>query len=102
MWSGDLSQPRLGLDTAQWRELEGVHVVIRNGAKVHWTMSYEALQAVNVRSTIELAQLVLHAPGIRMVYVAGGQTWDSQIQSERDMAAELPRLTLWLIAGPSS
>ncbi|KAL6853108.1 NRPS [Amphichorda felina] len=90
VWSGDLSQPQLGLNTAQWRELEGVHVVIHNGAKVHWTMSYEALEATNVRSTVELAQLALRTPGIRMVYVAGGQTWYSSLQTERDMASELP------------
>ncbi|KAI8821825.1 uncharacterized protein EV422DRAFT_586674 [Fimicolochytrium jonesii] len=50
---GDLAQPRLGLSEAEWAELSRTaHVVIHNGALVHWVYPYHKLRAANVLSTL--------------------------------------------------
>ena len=76
VWAGNLGMPQLGLDSSRWTVLaEGamVDMVIHCGATVHWGMSYQALEAVNVGSTMQLLRLAIAAPRIAFVYVPGGR-----------------------------
>ncbi|KAE8371926.1 hypothetical protein BDV26DRAFT_298352 [Aspergillus bertholletiae] len=80
IWLGDLSRPQLGLDLDQWRMLQGlggqgIDAIIHNGAKVHYHMDYDSLEATNVSSTIQLLKAVNNRekPLQSFVYVSGGQ-----------------------------
>lgn len=90
VWRGDLSLPHLGLDPTRWDSLtsgQQVNVIIHSGATVHWTKSYEVLEAANVGSTLELLLLAMGLPCMRFLYVTGGRPWDSH--EELDVAEEL-------------
>ncbi|KAI1812776.1 non-ribosomal peptide synthetase [Poronia punctata] len=94
VWAGDLGMPQLGLDSSRWTALaEGaeVDVVIHCGATVHWGMSYQALEAVNVGSTMELLRLAIAVPRMNFVYVTGGResTGDQEEEREQDVVEEL-------------
>ncbi|KAB8263316.1 hypothetical protein BDV32DRAFT_146645 [Aspergillus pseudonomiae] len=80
IWLGDLSRPQLGLDSDQWRLLQGlggqgIDAIIHNGAKVHYHMDYDSLEATNVSSTIQLLKAVNNRerPLHSFVFVSGGQ-----------------------------
>jgi len=80
IWLGNLSQPQLGLDSAQWRMLQGqrpqgIDAIIHNGAKVHYHIDYDSLKATNVSSTIQLLKTVnsREKPLHSFVFVSGGQ-----------------------------
>lgn len=90
VWRGDLSQPNLGVDPARWDFLNNgqeINVIIHNGASVHWTKSYQVLEAANVGSTTELLLLAVRHPQIQFLYVTGGRSWDCH--EELDVAKEL-------------
>ncbi|OJJ68053.1 hypothetical protein ASPBRDRAFT_199747 [Aspergillus brasiliensis CBS 101740] len=90
VWRGDLSLPKLGLDSTRWHTLtrgEAANVIIHNGAIVHWTKGYDVLEAANVGSTMELLQVALRCPRMRFVYITGGRPWKAR--EERDVIAEL-------------
>lgn len=75
VWKGDLSLPQFGLDKEHWRtfsEGETINAIIHNGAVVHWGKTYDALEATNVGSTVELLHLAVSQPSMRFVYVSGG------------------------------
>ncbi|KAF7931242.1 hypothetical protein BELL_0094g00110 [Botrytis elliptica] len=86
VWLGDLSKPKLGLDSTQWEQLEGSNAptnasqitgIIHNGALVHWQYSYSELRAANVDSTTQLVSIVTRNPHIaRLEYISGGAQWD--------------------------
>jgi len=49
---GDLAQPLLGIDSADFERLaQTVDVIVHNGAFVHWLKPYKALKAANVLGT---------------------------------------------------
>lgn len=80
-WSGDLSQPELGLDPAQWQYLQGVDAIIHNGASIQWNKDYHSLKHANITSTMELLKVSMcskHRPNF--VYVSGGQYFDDDIK----------------------
>ncbi|KAK3329989.1 hypothetical protein B0H66DRAFT_508823 [Apodospora peruviana] len=55
---GDLSQPQLGINDANWQKLaQEVDVVIHNGATVHWVKRYQDMMASNVLSTVDAMKL---------------------------------------------
>jgi myxalamid-type nonribosomal peptide synthetase MxaA len=55
---GDLSQPRLGLSTAQFNTLaDQIDVIYHNGATVNHTAPYASLKATNVLGTQEMLRL---------------------------------------------
>ncbi|MBE9178530.1 amino acid adenylation domain-containing protein [Oculatella sp. LEGE 06141] len=55
---GDLSQPRLGLSTAQFNALaDQIDVIYHNGATVNHTAPYASLKAANVFGTQEVLRL---------------------------------------------
>ncbi|GCB24116.1 nonribosomal peptide synthetase 12 [Aspergillus awamori] len=90
VWRGDLALPKLGLDPTRWETLtcgKAVDVIIHNGATVHWTKSYDALEAANVGSSIELLLVALRCPAMRFVYITGGRPWKAH--EEGDVVAEL-------------
>ncbi|OQE00170.1 hypothetical protein PENVUL_c057G01069 [Penicillium vulpinum] len=90
VWQGDLALPRLGLDPMRWDSLtsgQAVNLIIHSGATVHWTKSYEVLEAANVGSTIELLLLAVGLPRMRFLYVTGGRPWNSY--EELDVLKEL-------------
>ncbi|EHL02116.1 putative L-aminoadipate-semialdehyde dehydrogenase large subunit [Glarea lozoyensis 74030] len=92
VWVGDLSLPRLGLDSTNWDLLtdgKSVDVIIHNGVAVHWAKSYHALEATNVCSTVDLLVLALSSPSMRFVYVSNRRTADSEDQTEEDVARSL-------------
>ncbi|KAF7950839.1 uncharacterized protein EAE97_002391 [Botrytis byssoidea] len=86
VWVGDLSKPRLGINSSQWGQLEGCNTatntsqitgIIHNGALVHWQYSYSELRAANVDSTTQLVSIVTRNPHIaRFEYISGGAQWD--------------------------
>ncbi|KAF5964768.1 male sterility, NAD-binding protein [Fusarium bulbicola] len=89
VWPGDLSLPHLGLDPVRWKTLatdNAIDVIIHNGATVHWTKSYSALEATNIASTVQLCQIAVSAADMRLVFVSGGERWDSRAMDEDDMA----------------
>jgi thioester reductase-like protein len=76
LYSGDLSQPRLGLGEDEARLLlADAAAVIHNGADVSFMKTYETLRDINVGSTQQLVQLCLEATGgpvpIHFVSTAG-------------------------------
>jgi amino acid adenylation domain-containing protein/thioester reductase-like protein len=80
IWLGDLSEPQLGLNLAQWSMLQGqgprgIDAIIHNGAKVHYHMDYDSLKATNVSSTVQLLKAVndRKKPLHSFVFVSGGQ-----------------------------
>nr|XP_003188648.1 hypothetical protein ANI_1_1512034 [Aspergillus niger CBS 513.88] len=90
VWRGDLALPKLGLDPSRWEILtcgKAVDAIIHNGATVHWTKSYEALEAANVGSSIELLLVALRCPAMRFLYITGGRPWKAH--EEGDVVAEL-------------
>ncbi|OQE46721.1 hypothetical protein PENCOP_c001G06210 [Penicillium coprophilum] len=90
VWRGDLSLPKLGLNPTRWDSLasgQAVNTIIHSGATVHWTKSYEVLEAANVGSTIELLLLAVGVPRMRFLYVTGGRPW--RFHEELDVANEL-------------
>ncbi|GJN70060.1 putative NRPS-like protein biosynthetic cluster [Purpureocillium lilacinum] len=92
VWCGDLSLPRLGLDQKNWTRLRDrttVDVVVHNGAAVHFTKSYDALETINVGSTVELLLLTLTSPYARFVYVSSRQKFDTQVENDEDLAKKL-------------
>lgn len=90
VWAGDLGLPQLGLDSSRWAALATVDAVVHCGATVHWGMSYQALEAVNVGSTMELLRVAIAAPRMYFVYVTGGResTGDDEGREE-DVVEEL-------------
>ena len=61
-WRGEISKQDLGLNTDQICQIKGespslakhVHVIIHNGAQVHYNLSYKLLKATNVAPTFQL------------------------------------------------
>lgn len=92
VWVGDLSLPCLGLDSTNWALLKDgklVDVIIHNGATVHWAKSYSALEATNVRSTVDLLLIALSSPRAKFVYVSNRRTADSENLTEAEIARGL-------------
>ncbi|RKP34503.1 male sterility protein-domain-containing protein [Dimargaris cristalligena] len=55
---GDLSQPRLGITTAEWQSLaRDVDAIIHNGALVHWMYPYSKFRSPNVLGTLAAIDL---------------------------------------------
>lgn len=82
IWPGDPEAPSLGLgdkgkalmEGLDCTSGEGIHVIIHNGAKVHYSTSYSALRGVNVISTFELLKFAAKSRTVsRFVFVSGGE-----------------------------
>ena len=96
VWIGNLSQSRLGLDAYQWARLcgiadeaENVHIMIHNGAAVHWSHGYETLRSTNVGSTSELLKAAVSSPVLsKFVYISGGQKLSVDDEKSHVMAVQ--------------
>ncbi|KAF3810065.1 Nonribosomal peptide synthetase dtxS1 [Colletotrichum gloeosporioides] len=92
VWKGDLGMPNLGLTNGEWNILadrNSIDIIIHNGAIVNWNKSYAALEAVNVRSTVQLTALAIRNPNLKFTYISGGRQCRSADELDEDVAREL-------------
>ncbi|KAJ0382654.1 hypothetical protein COL922a_012104 [Colletotrichum nupharicola] len=92
VWKGDLGVPNLGLTDGEWSILadgSSIDIVIHNGAIVNWNKSYAALEAVNVRPTVQLTALAIRNPNLKFTYISGGRQCRSADELDEDVAREL-------------
>ncbi|KAI8266244.1 Nonribosomal peptide synthase atnA [Colletotrichum sp. SAR11_239] len=92
VWKGDLGVPNLGLTDGDWNTLadgSSIDIIIHNGAIVNWNKSYAALEAVNVRSTVQLTALAIRNPNLKFTYISGGRQCRSADELDEDVAREL-------------
>ena len=76
---GDLSKPHLGLNDADWAHLvEEVHVIVHNGALVHWVYPYSKLRAANVLSTMEVMRLANEGQPKSVAFVSSTSALDTE------------------------
>lgn len=76
---GDFSQPKLGLDAADWsRVASTARMVVHNGALVNWMLPYSSMRAANVDSTLSCIQLCAEGAAKRLVFVSSTSDLDSE------------------------
>ncbi|MCA9179158.1 MAG: thioester reductase domain-containing protein [Planctomycetales bacterium] len=69
-WSGNLDQPRLGLDEEAYEELaDRIDVIYHNGAVVNLALPYRSMLA-NVNATRRILELACHRRAKRLHYVS--------------------------------
>jgi len=89
--TGNLGEPRLGLDAKAWADLEvKVDVVIHNGAQVHWVSPYSSLKAPNVLGTISALQLCAFGKPKKFAFVSSTSVLDTEYYmklSEQNLAS---------------
>lgn len=67
----------------------GIHVIIHDGAKVHYSTSHSAVRGVNVISTLELLKFAAKSRTVsRFVFVSGGEkpSMDTSFPTASDMS----------------
>lgn len=75
---GDLEKPNLGMSDADYKTIvDGVDLIIHNGARVHWLMPYENLKAANVQSTVEAIKLCSQGRPKRLSFISSTSALDS-------------------------
>ena len=90
VWTGDLSQTRMGLSPKQWSTLGNqVDAIIHKGAATNWNADYESMYAANISSALDLLKAASSSPASpQLVYISGGAKTD--INGDRTVvAAEL-------------
>ena len=76
---GDLSKPHLGLNDADWAHLaKEVHVIVHNGALVHWVYPYSKLRAANVLSTMAVMRLANEGRPKSVAFVSSTSALDTE------------------------
>lgn len=81
IWRGDLTKSNLGLSNENLRCLRGeseeqarIDTIIHNGAKVHYSSSYETMKLSNLDPTEELLRITVDASDIsKFIYISGGR-----------------------------
>ncbi|MCW5588647.1 MAG: amino acid adenylation domain-containing protein [Legionellales bacterium] len=69
--TGDLSKPQLGLEHAQWHQLQkSIDLIIHNGAYVHHLAPYQTLRETNVLSVVELIKLATVHHAKRLCFIS--------------------------------
>ena len=99
IWQGDLTEPRLGLNNESLDRLRGksgdlpcIDAIIHNGAKVHYSLDYEALKPSNLQSTKELLAIAAGAANIStLIYISGGRLPSAIELSEAEDSFEAQR-----------
>jgi L-aminoadipate-semialdehyde dehydrogenase len=77
--TGNLGEPRLGLDIQTWSMLsEEVDVVIHNGAQVHWVYPYSKLKVANVQGTVDALLLCSIGKPKQFAFVSSTSVLDSE------------------------
>ncbi|MCD8299971.1 MAG: thioester reductase domain-containing protein [Clostridiales bacterium] len=75
---GDLSEPRLGLDDKDWKELsENVEIIYHNGAILNFVFPYEYLKETNVHGTVETIRLAGEGRAKYYHYVSSYSVYDT-------------------------
>lgn len=98
-WTGDLADPKLGLNEDQWHRLcgygiptERITAVIHNGATVNWNASFLSLKAANVNSTVDLLNVASQSTALTdFVFVSGGQQLRIGEADDMDITEEVAR-----------
>lgn len=89
--TGNLGEPRLGLDEQAWADLEArVDVIIHNGAQVHWVSPYSSLKAPNVLGTVSALQLCAVGKPKKFAFVSSTSVLDTEYYvklSEQNLAS---------------
>ena len=76
--TGNLGEPRLGLDTEVWSKVaDTVDVVIHNGAQVHWVYPYGKLKAPNVQGTVDTLLLCSQGRPKHFAFVSSTSVLDT-------------------------
>lgn len=78
--SGDLDKPHFGLDSSTWQELTStVDLIIHNGARVDWLLTYRHLKPSNVLSTLTACHLAAEgAHPKRLAFVSSTAVLDTE------------------------
>ena len=77
--TGNLGEPRLGIDSADYRTLlQEIDVVIHNGAQVHWVYPYSKLKAANVQGTIEALRMCANGKPKHFAFVSSTSVLDTE------------------------
>lgn len=81
VWKGDVTQPNLGLEEQEQRQILGhsvrpddaIHALIHSAARVHYSSGYDALKSVNITATLSALQFAAQAALLEtFVFVSGG------------------------------
>ncbi len=92
---GDLSQPNLGVSTANWTFLsENIHTIYHNGALVNYLLDYASMRAINVGGTRDLVRLALSRRPkilnhISTTFVFGWSSRDTLFENDNNQDMEL-------------
>ncbi|KZS97243.1 large subunit of L-aminoadipate-semialdehyde dehydrogenase [Sistotremastrum niveocremeum HHB9708] len=77
--TGDLAEPRFGLSKEDWTSLSSSsHVIVHNGALVHWVYPYEKLRAANVLSTLTAIEFASASRPKALAFVSSTSALDSE------------------------
>lgn len=78
--SGDLDKPRFGLESGTWTELTtNVDLIIHNGARVDWLLTYRHLKPSNVLSTLSACHLAAEGNRAkRLAFVSSTAVLDTE------------------------
>lgn len=101
IWTGDLAEPSIGLDTTQISRILGtstteanVDAIIHNGAIVNWNADYDKLYPGNVDSTLELLKAAISSPlHPKFVFVSGGIKVDENQLDRPKFAHDIGKLS---------
>ena len=82
---GDLSQPRLGLESATWDGLaQRISGVLHNGAQLSYVAPYGQLKAPNVLGTLEVLKLAAEA-GAALEYISSTSVYEAAAYRGREL-----------------
>lgn len=97
---GDLSKPRLGIQTSQWQQLAGeMDVIYHNGALVNFVYPYATLKAANVSGTEEVLRLACTTKVKAVHYVSTLSVFENDSNFDLVMEDDFPENGNGLVGG---
>ena len=88
---GNLSQPRLGLDSEQFAKLATqIDVIYHNGAVLNFVYPYSALKSTNVLGTQEILRLACQSKVKPLHYVSTDAVFDSSAYYDKEVKESEP------------
>ena len=88
---GNLSQPRLGLDSEQFAKLATqIDVIYHNGAVLNFVYPYSALKTTNVLGTQEILRLACQSKVKPLHYVSTDAVFDSSAYYDKEVKESEP------------
>ncbi len=86
---GDLSRPRLGMQTSQWQQLAGeIDAIYHNGALVNFVYPYSTLKPANVSGTQEVLLLACTAKVKPVHYISTVSVFENDSNFDLGMVME--------------